>query len=387
MSTNIGDDIAAYVPKWVRASVSETDSASDSRPSAYSRLAAVLLFDIAGFTEITDRFAQQAEGGAEQLSELLNDYFAILTEVVEAFSGDIIAFTGDGFLAVWDAEDRVQASHKAARCALALRDAMDGWGSSRGSRIRQRISVDIGTIYYCKVGGRGGIWRYLAVGTPLERVGLAYRNSKIGEITICEASWSAIADFCEGEARGGFFRLDHLNSTLEVAPSHPLAMTRSAQLQSLVPEVVTDRLRMGARKWLAEFRNVSVLCISFLGATFGETLVEFLQKCVSSVQQVASKLEGAIFGVWMDDKGICVALVFGAPPLAHEDDPLRAVEAGLAIHDELQHASIGASIGISSGRLFCGDYGGQSRREYGVLGPAINTAARTHGDRRWWHSL
>jgi tetratricopeptide (TPR) repeat protein len=42
----------------------------------------------------------------------------------------------------------------------------------------------------------------------------------------------------------------------------------------------------------------------------------------------------------------------------------------------LKRASIGASIGIGSGRLFCGDYGGRSRREYGVLGPAINTAAR-----------
>jgi adenylate cyclase len=143
-----------------------------------------------------------------------------------------------------------------------------------------------------------------------------------------------------------------------------------------VPAVVIDRLRMGSSKWLAEFRNVSVLCISFLGVAFEESLVEFLQPCILSVQRVASRLEGAIFAVSMDDKGICVLLVFGAPPLAHEEDPLRAVEASLAIHEELKRVSIGASIGIGSGRLFCGDYGGRSRREYVVIGPAINTAAR-----------
>ena len=78
----------------------------------------------------------------------------------------------------------------------------------------------------------------------------------------------------------------------------------------------------------------------------------------------------------MDEKGICASLTFGAPPFAHEEDALRAIEAGLAIHEELNRVSIGASIGIGTGRLFCGDYGGRSRREYGVLGPAINTAAR-----------
>ena len=78
----------------------------------------------------------------------------------------------------------------------------------------------------------------------------------------------------------------------------------------------------------------------------------------------------------MDDKGICVALVFGAPPFAHEEDSLRAVEAGLRIQEELKRSSVRASIGIGSGRLFCGDYGGRTRRDYGVLGSAINTAAR-----------
>src|SRR5665213_2731691 len=146
---SIDNDVAGYVPKWIRTFVDETADATDTPAWASARPAAVLLLDIAGFTEITNQFAQDADRGAEHLSELLNDCFAVLTDVVEAFGGDIVAFTGDGFLVVWDARDRAQATHIAAQCALALREAMDGWAQLSNSGIRQRISVDVGTVYYC----------------------------------------------------------------------------------------------------------------------------------------------------------------------------------------------------------------------------------------------
>lgn len=376
VSRNIYGNIAAYIPKWIRASVEETDDADQARAYATPRRTTVLFLDFAGFTEITDRFAKQAEFGAEQLSELLNDCYTTLTDVVDAFGGDIVAFAGDGFLAAWDADDGARATHVAAQCALALQHAMEVRAQSSDVQIRQRISMDVGTVYYCRLGGHDGVWRYAVVGTPFENVGLAYRKAAIAEIALCEAAWRELADDCEVKRGDGIFKLHRLRANFEVATAPQARRVESERFQSLVPAVVIDRLRMGSSKWLAEFRNVSVLCISFLGVAFEENLVEFLQPCILTVQQAASRLEGAIFAVWMDDKGICALLVFGAPPLAHEEDPLRAVEAGLAIHEELKRVSIDASIGIGSGRLFCGDYGGRSRREYGVLGPAINTAAR-----------
>lgn len=372
---DLGVDIAPYVPGWIRASVAEAGS-DDGAPSAKPRHAAVLLLDIAGFTEITDRLAQQGERGAEQLSELLNACFAILTDVVDAHGGDIATFTGDGFLALWEASEYARAGHIAAQCALALREAMDNWARSSNSGLRQRISVDVGRVYYCKLGGYGGAWRYAVVGTPFQNVGLAYRKARVGQVLLCGPAWRAIAEHCDGEPRDGVFDLGRLNSAPEVKPLPPIPEIAAPEYRSLVPAVVLDRLGMGTPRWLAEFRNVSVLYVNFLGANFDEDVVNFLQPCISVVQRVASGLDGAIFGVWMDDKGICAALVFGAPPVAHEEDPLRAIEAGLRIQEELRRCSVRASIGIGSGKLFCGDYGGRSRRDYGVIGPAMNTAAR-----------
>ena len=188
VSGNVSGDIAAYIPRWISGYVHQTD-ADRLCAWAIARPAAVLLLDIAGFTEITDRFAQQAEFGAEQLSELLNDYFPALTDVVDAFGGDIVAFTGDGFLAAWNADDGARATRVAAQCALALQHEMEVRGKSADLPIRQRISVDVGTVYYCRLGGHDGVWRYAVVGSPFENVGLAYRKAAVGEIALCEAAW------------------------------------------------------------------------------------------------------------------------------------------------------------------------------------------------------
>ena len=73
--------------------------------------------------------------------------------------------------------------------------------------------------------------------------------------------------------------------------------------------------------------------------------------------------------------------VFGAP-VAHEDDPERAVRAGLAMHDAMEEANrlsrekfgVGFSlrVGINSGEVMAGAVGDR----YTVMGDAVNVAAR-----------
>jgi class 3 adenylate cyclase/tetratricopeptide (TPR) repeat protein len=370
-------DIAAYIPRWVKISVATPDLCGDSA-WATPRVAAVLLFDIAGFTKITDRLAQHGERGAEQLSGLLNDCFAILTDVVDAHGGDIISFTGDGFFALWDIADPALASCRAAQCALALRDAMSAWALSSNSQFRQRICVDFGTVYFCKLGGYGNSWRYVVVGTPFHGLGSAYRKAGVGQILLCERAWQPIVEHCDGEVIRDVLELRRLKNAPRSSPLAPLPETDAFSYRSLVPAVVFERLSIGAQKWLAEFRKLSVLYVSFPSVSFDDPACA-LQPCISTLQRVAHRLEGVILGVWMDDKGICAAALFGAPPFAREEYALRAVRAGLCIQEDLAHYPIRTSIGISSDRFFCGDYGGRSRRDYGAFGPAVTTAARLMG--------
>ncbi|MFN2556640.1 MAG: adenylate/guanylate cyclase domain-containing protein [Nitriliruptorales bacterium] len=82
--------------------------------------------------------------------------------------------------------------------------------------------------------------------------------------------------------------------------------------------------------------------------------------------------------------------VFGAP-LAHEDDPERAVRAGIdmvaaieAAGELLRHAEgeLTIRVGISTGPVVVGTVGGELHSEYTALGDAVNVAARMQAEAR-----
>jgi class 3 adenylate cyclase/tetratricopeptide (TPR) repeat protein len=371
----IATDLSVYLPKWVIVYLRQA-GVSNEAPFVQRVGGAVLFLDIAGFTEKTDKLAQRGARGAEELSNLLDDCFARLTSVLNQHGGDIIAFAGDGFVGFWESEDVNYAAHLAAQCGLALQEVMDSWARASGNELRQRISIEIGEIYRCKVGGFRGRWHFLVVGTPIQRVGAAYRQAQVGEVVLCDAASRALAQSCEGETYEGLYRLTRLKSRLPLERPVVALEIPIPSLENFIPKVVIDGASFGDRRWLGEFRNVSILYINLLDIKFDESLLPSLQCRILEIQRISARLEGAVHHLIMDDKGVTIALGFGMPPYAHEDDPLRAVEGALAVRLALGALDIRTSIGVASGRLFCGDYGGQSRREYCLIGQAINSAAR-----------
>ncbi len=75
--------------------------------------------------------------------------------------------------------------------------------------------------------------------------------------------------------------------------------------------------------------------------------------------------------------GDAVMAVFGAP-VAHSDDPERAVRCALEIHGRLAafDPPRQSHIGIASGQVVAGETGSSSFAEYTVTGPSVNLAAR-----------
>jgi tetratricopeptide (TPR) repeat protein len=71
-----------------------------------------------------------------------------------------------------------------------------------------------------------------------------------------------------------------------------------------------------------------------------------------------------------------VVAALGLPPLAHEDDAARGVQAALAMRQALADLGLDCAIGIATGRAFCGEIGSQQRREYTMIGDVVNLAAR-----------
>jgi class 3 adenylate cyclase len=311
---NLDAKLAAYVPSWVRVFVASPAAAEAAGPQLDARITSILFLDIVGFTRIADRLALTGEGGAERLSDLLNDFFAELVEVaLVGHGGDLLSFTGDGFLLIWDTADLKTLLLRAVRCALDLRDRVQSWTRSRGTTLTQRIVVDAGEVHYCKMGGYEGQWRYLVAGNPFLNIRAGARAAQPGDIVLCEGAFRPLSDDCLSEPLDSGFRLVNLQAAApSEAPHHP--EIAPAPYASLVPQVVRDRYRVADGSWLAEFRNLTVLAVNLLKGRFEPSLLGLLQAAVLQIQKVTEALQGSIINVLMDDKGLCVWLAFGLPP-------------------------------------------------------------------------
>ncbi|MDP8929863.1 MAG: AAA family ATPase [Actinomycetota bacterium] len=99
------------------------------------------------------------------------------------------------------------------------------------------------------------------------------------------------------------------------------------------------------------------------------------------LSEVVSRYEGTVAQLAGDG----LLAIFGAP-VAHEDDPERAVRAGLDMLAGIQATAgellpeaeqeLRIRVGISTGPVVVGTVGGELRREYTALGDAVNVAAR-----------
>src|SRR5262249_44949075 len=115
---------------------------------------------------------------------------------------------------------------------------------------------------------------------------------------------------------------------------------------------------------------------------------EVLREVVRSYQQTCDVVIGRLHGHIAQYLGDGLLVYFGYP-IAREDDPRRAIRAGLGIIDamatlnrRLQRESgvtLAVRIGIHTGPVVIGEIGGESRREALALGEPPNVAARLQG--------
>src|SRR5438876_4490426 len=134
-----------------------------------------------------------------------------------------------------------------------------------------------------------------------------------------------------------------------------------------------------------ERRLVTVLFADFVGFTsLAEDLdPEELQVLVSGIFEDLAEEALANDGTIEKFIGDAIFVIFGAP-VAHEDDPQRAVRTALAMQELFadhavrvkreRGAELGLRIGIHTGMVVAGSV--RSVSEYGVMGDTVNTAQR-----------
>ena len=372
--------LLAYLPRYI---IAQAQRGKDlSQPFVVPTQGVALVLDIAGFVQLTEEFTRQGWRGAERLSSLLDSYFGRMTAITSAHGGDVIAFTGDGFIAIWSNAPSLEVDALlAAECGLEMQRVLPELQVELGAALRQRVIIETGEVLLAAMGGVGGRFHPVAGGSALIEVARYYPFAENSEVLLCPGARRALASRCETiEGKAGTAKLVGVTDPMPPAPTPAAALPREeigAKLDCFLPPVTFNRVLAGQEAWLAEFRNITTLFVGLpLISTPGQQDLALLQTATEVVQRAVSQAQGNFERVSIEEKGICCLIEFGLPSMSHEDDAFRAVCTALALRDELRTVGLQPSFGVTTGKLFCGGYGGTDRQTYSVIGASVNLAAR-----------
>lgn len=169
----------------------------------------------------------------------------------------------------------------------------------------------------------------------------------------------------------------------------PESIPATAELHQYIPKELMKKLRAAQDKggMVGERRVVTMLFCDLKGSTAAaegldpEDWTEIMNGAFAQMIKPVYQYEGTIARLMGD-----ALLAFFGAPIAHEDDPRRAILAGLDIvqaikpyREEIRDkygVEFDVRVGINTGLVVVGAVGSDLRMEYSALGDAINLAAR-----------
>ncbi len=377
----------------------------------------VMFADISGFTAMSEQLSQLGKQGAEEITAIVNRFFAALLEVTGHHRGDLLKFGGDALIVFFGDQGH---AHRACLAALQMQDTMSRFSKTSTSqgvfRLRMSIGLGTGPLFMAKLGSEAGM-EFAVMGQGMARMAQAEDRALAGEIFIDVDTYRAAADQVNvQEAEGGFYQLlafrgspdlsgvskDPLVAFLaspmgdDILPWIAATAQRICALSLFLPPGLMDKIKLDPERIAigGEYRPVTVFFANFYGideiiAELGEArsaeITAILNTHFTTMRRIIAKYGGVVNKVDTYAVGHRIMTLFGAPR-AHIDDPERAVRAALEMQDAMAaFAELNTScgrfclkqrIGINTGLVFAGNVGSLTRQEYSVMGDEVNLAAR-----------
>jgi len=150
-----------------------------------------------------------------------------------------------------------------------------------------------------------------------------------------------------------------------------------AQIQHFIPKSIIEKMRLAEQEIIGENRQVTALFADISGFTDmsqrlgSEATVEKVNQCCQEIVDAVFRHGGNV-NRYIGD---CVLALFGAP-IAHENDPERAILSALDMREAVSQLELSISVGINTGMMYFGTVGAQQHQEISAYGNDINLAKR-----------
>jgi class 3 adenylate cyclase/tetratricopeptide (TPR) repeat protein len=341
--------------------------------------ACALSVDIAGFTRITERLERDPAVEVDRLSRILNAFYGDLIGRVEAHGGDLVSIVGDGTIAAWlcDASDLRSTTHRAATCGLELSRVFDRYRADAETELRIRTGLGCGQLSIARLGSPAR-FELTVAGDAVSDAVTAEQLATPGGFAVSPRAWHLLPDDKRGSVLpSGFVQLGSLPEASKRSLSVPAHAYDETTLLSYLPLPVRKRVTSSqAALWQAEMRYVTVAFFRFRTADGHDLGLDRAQEAILLLRDALEHFGGAIDKVTFHDKGCVATALFGLPPHSHEDDARRAVAAALEMLERARAHGIDVSAGVATGLVFWGPIGHALRRQFGVVGSAMNLGSR-----------
>ncbi|XP_014251393.1 adenylate cyclase type 10-like [Cimex lectularius] len=400
------------------------------RKRKYTTFIGALMFaDISGFTTLCETYAKYGPEGAFRLTAMLNSYIGAMVDLIYSFGGDLLKFAGDAFLASWHVNLNQFISykvHEAISCAMHIQYSLGTYLTDVGVMLKVKIAVSAGNFVFSTVGDEINS-SYIIFGFPVLEAKKAESIADSGDTIVAPSAWKFVSkrDYACEHLPEGYKKVKRIlydprvlarkvfdfdsrqlveinikNETLRILTEktdlcsskmsfeenirenlfEPSMRNISESLRPFVIAPVMQQIDANSSfEYLTEMRQVTIMFITFKVNTFLESLVvKMTDLAYCTISKIVKSKLGLVNKVCLFDKDIMFLVIFGMKGFKEKDEALRCLRCAYQILTTLNQEEliVNLSIGVTIGTTYCGVVGHPFRKEYTVIGGAVNKAAR-----------